>query len=399
MIWNSIGNLFYQGCLWLITIIVVVISGYEDAGILAYATSIGNMYFALAVYNMRVYQISDVTDENTQGNYVAMRIITACGAMLIMTTYLFLTTSSLPLLLATLCMFLFKADESMSGVYYGVEQRAGRMDYIGKSQIARGLVILVLFSSALYITQCLDLSILAMSVACIFITIYYDRTNASRFFSVAPCITIKKGVYLLKRCFPAALTLLIMGSVIPVSRQIFEHTFGSELLGVYAAIATPTVLVQVLASYLYSPLLGPIAEAWNGGKRKRLAGIITKVLVAFLSISVLLVVLAFLFGDDLLVFLYGESIAEYTYLLIPTILVVVVTALMTLFLDLLVSFRKLKIAFLANSVSLAVVLLAGDCSMVSFGMNGVNVLVGFAFFCGFVFGVVLLVVERLFVKK
>lgn len=391
LIWNSIGCLFYQGCMWLITVLVVLVSGYEDSGVLAYAIALGNMFFSLALYNMRVYQVSDVAGENSQQNYVAFRLITIVGAFVMMAIYLFATTKSSALLIASFCMLLFKADEAMSSVYYGVEQLGGRMDYIGRSQILRGLIILIGFTSVLYVTHNLDLAIIVMAVFCIAVTFLYDRKRALLMFNVVPKISLNKTKHMFRKCFPSAVTLLFYGAVVSIARQIYEINYGEELLGIYAAIATPAVLVQVMASYLYSPFIGLFAEEWKKKNYKRLAAMLFKIIGAILGVVLLLCVFAVFFGNDFLVLLYGESISSYTHILVPTLIAVAAVAFMALFLDLMVSFRKLSVAFCSNALALLIVVLGGSPIMNQFGMNGINIVIIIGFLTGVLFGLALVV--------
>ena len=45
---NSIGSLFYLGCQWLITVLVIRIGSVEDGGDLSLAMSITNIFYTLA---------------------------------------------------------------------------------------------------------------------------------------------------------------------------------------------------------------------------------------------------------------------------------------------------------------------------------------------------------------
>lgn len=83
MLFNTIGSLTYQGCLWITTVLVVILSdGYSASGILSFAMTVGNMFTAVGTYNMRTYQISDTKNEYSQSNYVGFRIVTlAIGAV------------------------------------------------------------------------------------------------------------------------------------------------------------------------------------------------------------------------------------------------------------------------------------------------------------------------------
>lgn len=67
MLFNTIGSLTYQGCLWITTVIVVILSdSYSASGILSFAMTIGNMFSAIGTYSMRTYQVSDVKGKYSQ---------------------------------------------------------------------------------------------------------------------------------------------------------------------------------------------------------------------------------------------------------------------------------------------------------------------------------------------
>ena len=134
------GCLIYQACLWLMTITVVLVSGnYANSGVLAFAMSIGNIYYPFATYNMRTIQISDLTSEISSSEYIAFRYITVVLAFIPIVIYLMLSTSDLSLLFSTVIWLLFKADEAFCAVFYGMDQKAERMDFIGISQAVRGI--------------------------------------------------------------------------------------------------------------------------------------------------------------------------------------------------------------------------------------------------------------------
>ena len=86
--WNTVGSVFYQGCLWLMTVLVVRLSSdYQNSGCLAFAMSVGNIYTALGTYTVRTFQVADVDDKYSASNYVGFRLITVFGALAICGTY------------------------------------------------------------------------------------------------------------------------------------------------------------------------------------------------------------------------------------------------------------------------------------------------------------------------
>lgn len=94
MLWNSFGSLFYSGCQWLVTVMVVRLStSYEAAGILAVAMAVSNVFAQIALYRMRSFQVSDIHEEISSGEYVAARFVTIGIGFIITCIYMVLTCS------------------------------------------------------------------------------------------------------------------------------------------------------------------------------------------------------------------------------------------------------------------------------------------------------------------
>lgn len=373
VIWNGIGSLFYQGSLWLVTVLVVILSSsYENSGILAYAMTVGNIFGTLATYNMRTFQVSDVANRFSAHNYVAFRFITITSALAVCIVYAVVVTWSLNLVVTIVLFLLFKSDESFSIVLYAVDQKAYRMDYIGVSQIIRGTFVLLAFSAGLVFADSLNVSIVSMFVLCLGVTLIYDIPHASRLDAIKPRIEASQVKELFVTCLPAVLSVVFCGMVVAVSRQYFGNVYGNEALGIYAAVATPSVIVQLCAQYLYSPILGPIAEQWTNGTREGLHSLLVKLLAMMLLIIAAIVVALSFCGDFLLTAAFGQSISEYTYLFPPVLVGTGLIAFAWFFSDLLIVFREMKLALAMNAVNLAVALGSMVPLIDAFYMNGIN---------------------------
>lgn len=166
-------------------------------------------------------------------------------------------------LTAVFAYLLFKADESFCDVLYGVDQRGERMDYIGISQFIRGVIIVLAFSLSLHFSQNIVLSILAMFPAGLLVTILYDIPHAGRLDVICPDIKAKQAKDLFVEYLPIVLEILFLGMIVSVARQYYANAYGTERLSIYAAVATPAVLIQATARYLYAPALVPLSEKWS----------------------------------------------------------------------------------------------------------------------------------------
>lgn len=363
----------YQGCLWVITVIVVVLSdGYTNSGILSFAMTIGNMFTALGTYNMRTFQVSDVQNEYSQGNYVGFRCLTLIIALVGITAYARIVSPDSLTFAAVLAYLLFKIDESFCDVLYGTDQRGDRMDYIGVSQFIRGVLVVLAFSAGLYMTHSILLAILVMYPVGLLMTVLYDIPHARRIDAIRPALTKEQAIQLLRRCLPLVLETLFISMVVSVSRQYFSIAFGNDQLGIYAAVATPAVLVQAAARYLYAPTLVPLAQQWAKSPRAAFLPYLKKTLLTMLGAIIVAVPLLALIGPPALMVVYGQSIDPYTYLFANVLICTGAMAVFYFLTDVLIICRDIKGSLVASIAALAVTIITMMPLETLFTMQGIN---------------------------
>ncbi|HIT52256.1 MAG TPA: hypothetical protein IAA95_08690 [Candidatus Aveggerthella excrementigallinarum] len=395
LVWNTVGCLMYQGCQWLTTILVVILStSYENSGILAFAMATGNIFTGLATYNVRTFQISDVRGQFSSENYIAFRIITVVLASVLCSAYSFAVAPSVGTGIAMIAFLLFKADESFSNVLYGIDQKALRMDFIGISQGMRGILSLAAFALSLLATDNLVVAFVAMFVSCAAVTILYDIPHSRKLDTVGVSITKKNCIDLFRICAPSVIAILAYGFVSTIARQWFGIQYGEEALGIYSAVATPCVLVQVMANYLYSPFLVPIARSWSSRNNSELRSQLKKLITGIIGVIVICVALSAAFGAPVIELVYGSSIGDYSWMITPAMIAASLMALDYLLTDLFIVMRKFFLAVLINVVALASCIASADYFMSALYMNGINVVIIVAFAVGIVVGIAALVVQR-----
>ena len=79
--WNSVGSIVRLGCNYLITIAVVRLShGFDAAGTLSLAMSVSNLVSPFADFRLHTVQVTDVRNEHSSGEYIALRLMTSALA-------------------------------------------------------------------------------------------------------------------------------------------------------------------------------------------------------------------------------------------------------------------------------------------------------------------------------
>ncbi len=360
--------------MWLLTVLVVRLStDYQNSGALAFAMSVGNVFFMLATYNLRTYQVADTTEEYSPSNYIAIRLITVAGAIIICIPYSIIVSPSTSTLLTILTFLLFKSDESFTNVLYGVDQQKLRLDISGISQIIRGFACVATFTSLMITTGSLQVALFVMALSCLAVTFFFDLPQTGALVpSLSPHVSFAKCKRLLIHCLPSALGIVISNFVVSTARQLFGINCGEAALGIYASVATPCVVVQVLAQNLYTPMLGPIANLFRSGKSQAARKSYSKLICGVFIGCFLLSTVVFLFSKPLLTIVYGSDIASYSYLMPGVLAVASCSALLALQTDLLIVFDAIKMSLLMNAAAFIVMISTLFPFIDRFYMNGIS---------------------------
>lgn len=381
MLWNSVGSMVYLACQWLITVAVVRLSSdYDAAGTLALAMAVSNVFYPIGMYKVRTFQVSDVKEAYTPGQYVAHRFFTLGISAVVMVVYAVATCSpvSLP---AVFLYGVYTFGLIFVDVLHGVDQQKNRMDIIGKSFIARGVLSLGSFSAVLWLTSSLEAALLAMVVSTFCVIFLFDlrRTHAIEP-RIKPDFSWGPVKSLLTTCFPAVVALFFCSAVPAIPRQVLEALYGTEALGVYASIASPVLIIQMGAQYIYAPLLGVFAEDFESKDARSFLLLIGKVTAGIAAVVVVGIAGFSLLGPWFFGLVFGQGIVEHLYLLNPLIVCTALTAYIWFIGDLLIVMRDTKGNLLAYLASFVACLATMYPAISAWGLNGTSfcVIISFA---------------------
>ncbi len=370
--YNTIGSLVYCFCQWAMTMVATRISNYENVGILQLSISVTNIFYAIALYSVRTYQISDVKDEFSSGEYIAVRFITSIVSILLCLGYSIAYGYDFKTVLCIAAYMLFKLNEALSDIYHGIQQKNYRMDKICVSYIVRGVVSLLVFGACLYILDDILVSIVIMAAVSLIIVFIYDVKCAAMFDSVKPVFNKQKILKLLITCMPAVISSAGFTAITTIPRQYLEGMFSKTLLGYYANVATPVVVVQLLVVSIFNPLITDLAVHYNNGNFRKFLQIIGKTAIFIFAFAAAAFVGAYLLGEWALVIIYGKDIAEYSYLLYPVIGCSIIYTLCAMCSNTLIIMRKLKSLMVITLLSLGFSAAFGKLFIEKFYMNGVS---------------------------
>lgn len=317
--YNSFGTIFYYGCQWLTTILVVRLSGFADGGLYSLAMTFTAAFAIMALFNTRQYQASDVVGEYSDRTYIRSRLYAMAISFLICAAGLLFNSYTAYQRLVILLYMLHKCGEAWIDVFHGVDQKNGRMDFVCYSYLVRGVLMLASFCGSLYLTENLALAVLAMNAVTYGTALLYDKRKAESFISE----TSRSDREAVKKLMIAMLPLVIVAVTnnlsISIPKYFLERYYGETALGYYSSVATPSMVVQVGAQTIFIPLITPLADRLKENDKRGFAGILKKVAAACAALSVVALIASALFGEWFLVLAFQEEIRPYAYLFVPVI--------------------------------------------------------------------------------
>lgn len=379
IIWNSIGSMVYLATQWLITILVVRIAGVEAAGNFTLATSVNNVFYSIAMFGVRNYQVSDVNSKYDDGTYINSRMVSCCFSFLACVGYCICMGYNAEQRACVIVYCAFKMSEALYDVYAGICQKNWRMDFIGKSWMLRGVVTFIGFSVTLYFSSNLLGAILCMSILSFGITAIYDIPRTSKLADIHFLGKLKKGVQLMKECFPLFTYLILSTLVTTIPRIVLERISGSYALGIYGSVSAPTLIVQMGASYIFNPFLTLFAEQYSNKQKKDFWKTFKMCMAGIMALSVCALVGGKVLGRWGLNLLYGAEIARHVYLLIPLIVCTILTAIVWLLCALLTIVREFKGLIISNLIALIVSTISAVSLISFFDMQGTSYALSLSF--------------------
>ena len=372
IVWNSIGTFVMFFCQWLMMVLVVRLSGYADSGILSLSISCGNVFLIIAAFGVKTYQVSDVAGKYQAGQYYAAKIFSIALTLIVAIVWA-LVAAYEPIEKAAILLYaLYIMVYSYADAVYGELQKKWRLDIAGISLCIRNIFVLILFCVLIYVTHNILIALIVMFVASLAVLFLYDlpQTRKSAEIPVRPDFAEKTGLFLLKECFPYAIYTFLHTLVLTVPKLAVRGFYDKEVLGIYAAVMAPVTVLQVAATFVINPVSTVLAIHLDNGHFKGLFKVMLKCILMLLGFLAGGILIAIFLGKFGLRILYGESITEYSYLLVPMVIVSVMTAFTILLGNLAVVLRNHKGANLSGILGLAAVVASSLTLVKSVGLQG-----------------------------
>lgn len=371
MAWNTAGNLVYCICQWVMTILVVRLDSYGAAGYLSLAMTTSSTFSTIAMFSMRNYQVSDVKGEFKDSEYLSSRVITCVIAIVLCAVYSIGSTSMYQMLCINAFM-LIRLAESIVDVFHGINQKYERYDLIGKSYFIRGIATDIAFVSGFFMAHDVFFAILLTGIINLLLVFIYDYHQTNNLEKLSANFNDKHIIVLLKKCIPIVITSFLLSMIPLIAKATVQTVLGNDILGIYSSIASPTLVVQVFATYAFNPLIPRISVLYKENRFSEFSNYFIKILIIFVGFAALICLGSVLLGKIGLTVLYGKEILNSYDIFLPLVLCTLLTAYIWILNSIMTSIRQIIPMMITVGIGFAVCYFASDHFIKSFGANGAS---------------------------
>lgn len=237
---------------------------------------------------------------------------------------------------------LVKVAEALVDVLHGENQKQDRYDYIGKSFFLRGIATIVSFSIGIKTTHSLVITLFLMAFLNLFLAIYYDVKKTGGLLDIRP-ILFKKSIFkLILSCLPLAMFSFMLSVQNLIPKNVFQDMYGNYKLGVYSSIASPTLIVQVLSSVIFSPFLPLFSKIYQEERYEEFQKNMHKIYIGFIIMILSVMIGGMILGKIGLVILFGRNILKYYYLFYPIMIVTLLVSIIWILSSIMIAIREVK---------------------------------------------------------
>lgn len=367
---NAGSSVIYFFLQWLTTVLAVRLAGFEVAGVYALAISFSNLFYFLALFGLRNYQVSDIAHRFSDGQYTGARLTAAGLAAGMFAVSSFAAGLSGYTLACYTAYMLFKLGEAYNEGYFSLLQQRGEYGRMALSYTAKGVVSTLLFAVALSVSHSLLTAIMLMAAGYALCVLALDVPHIMGMRLSRPAFRGCGAI--LRQCLPLLLVSLSIPAMNYMTRYAIEQEMDRYLVGQYASLSSVIVVMGTFAGAVFVVFL-PKISAWYGeGRKDLLRRFCCGALIVMALAGVAAVAAGKLLGPWVCRAVFGPEILESIDLLVPLLVTAVILMVKSFFSCILIPLERRWALLAGESAGAVLCVLSATPLTRLWGMQGAN---------------------------
>lgn len=304
------GNIFFAFSQWLILVCISHFTDSKTVGEYAYALALVVPIFMLTNLQLRPVVVAEYNLKNTflYEKYFSLRFYSIYFAIILSGLFSFLSSNNIFLII--ILVAIIKALEAVSDIIYAYYNAQGKTKLISLSLFFKSCFVILIFSSTLYFTKSLALSLVSLILVYFLILIFIDLKNIGfnkNFYS----LDFKEAKEIIILALPLGVSVMLVALQSNIPRFFLEKHYNLGLVGVFSVFYYFVIVGGIIINSVCQFLSPKFSIYYKENERKKLLNIAGQawIIGIFLGIGGLLI--SVFFGDFFVKFIYGEAYLPY----------------------------------------------------------------------------------------
>lgn len=310
-IWNVIASI----CASLLSVILLFVTtrvnGANSAGMFAIAFATATVLNSIADFGMRVYQVTDTKRQHRFGVYLTSRLVVDIA--MIFCGFGFVLISGYNIEKAIICLALvgFRFIDAVSETYQGEFQLNGRLDIAGKSVFYRMIISMLVFIIVDLASKNMVFATLAMMLTNFIGLFVYDLRLIKEYSKEGFSLEKSEIGKVIVDCFPLFFSTFLNNYIVNAPKYAIDRLLTYDMQTYFNIIYLPTFTINLMSIFVLKPMLRGLGEMWNGKKYEKFIGIVVKMILAIIFMTVVVEIVCWAIGIPVLSFIYGVELMQY----------------------------------------------------------------------------------------
>lgn len=312
-IWNLIGTSINSFNSLFFMIVINHINLKSEAGVFTYAYSLICLFFILATFYNRVYQISK-SDKFSSKDFILYRVLSSILTVIIVFLFSIINGYNLFKLSVIMLICLFRMIEAISDAVYGVLQYKGYLYKSGISLSLKGIIGLIGFTLVDYFTKSITLALVSLIILNLAFFYFYDYKNVKEYLSGKA--SFNNILLILKETLPIFIYSFLAMYVANICKYMLDYFDTEEAQNIFGIIFMPSTVIGLCSAYIVVPIITSLNDLLKSKKYKEFNKLVSKMMIILVGVGMVAIIGAYILGIPVLNVLYGMDLSNYKNLLL-----------------------------------------------------------------------------------
>ncbi len=348
--WTAASGIVYSCQSIVFLMIITNLMGDSAAGLYSVGMMVAQQMLTVGKFSVRNFQVSDIRQKYSFGQYYTFRICTCILALFITAVWIVAGGYRGEEAVVIVALTIYKMAECMSDLFEGLYQQRFRLDVSGKSQFTKDIIMIAVFVLMIVFTRSVVAASVTLAVVSLALVLIVDFPTAGAFAEIDWQFDVKTVKELTAACFSLFVSSFFYVFIHNSPKYAIKSISGDDnsLLAVFNALFMPVFVVDLFAGFTMRLWLTGMAVYHEENNFKGFKGIIIKQTGIIAGLTAVTMVGMYLFGGKLLSFIYGLDLDGYEWTNALLMLSGGLVAIYTLFENVIIIYRHQQASIFIN---------------------------------------------------